>query len=136
MMLDVDPNDAQPERLEDAEALIPQQIVVLNPEGKAIYANRVSMEYTGLSLEEVRASGAQLLITTSVAVGIELREIDYYCSSSPHTALTSNPPPLREDCSFLNGMLTVARCFLMMRAAIERSANGDHTQNRQERLLE
>jgi formate hydrogenlyase transcriptional activator len=35
--------------------LIPQQIVVLNPEGKALYANRVSMEYTGLSLEEVRA---------------------------------------------------------------------------------
>lgn len=35
--------------------LIPQQIVVLNAEGKAIYANRVSMEYTGLSLEEVRA---------------------------------------------------------------------------------
>ena len=35
--------------------LIPQQIVVLNPEGKALYANRGSMEYTGLSLEEVRA---------------------------------------------------------------------------------
>ena len=35
--------------------LIPQQIVVLNPDGKAIYANRVSMEYTGLSLDEVRA---------------------------------------------------------------------------------
>ena len=35
--------------------LIPQQIVVLNPQGKALYANRVSMEYTGLSLEEVRA---------------------------------------------------------------------------------
>lgn len=35
--------------------LIPQQIVVLNPEGKAIYANRVSMEYTGLSLEQVQA---------------------------------------------------------------------------------
>ncbi len=68
-MPDVDPKKLQPERLEDAEAqlrqereelrrivdLIPQQIVVLNPEGQAIYANRVSMEYTGLSLEEVRA---------------------------------------------------------------------------------
>ncbi len=68
-MLDVDPKEAQPGRIEDADAqlrqereelrrivdLIPQQIVVLNPEGKAIYANRVSMEYTGLSLEEVRA---------------------------------------------------------------------------------
>lgn len=35
--------------------LIPQQIVVLSPEGKAIYANRMSMDYTGLSLEEVQA---------------------------------------------------------------------------------
>src|SRR5260370_41442971 len=69
MMLDVDPKEPQPERLEDTEErlrqereelrrivdLIPQQIVVLNPEGQAIYANRGSMEYTGLSLEEVRA---------------------------------------------------------------------------------
>src|SRR5260370_35374493 len=69
MMLDVDPKEPQPERLEDTEErlrqereelrrivdLIPQQIVVLNPDGKAIYANRGSMEYTGLSLEEVRA---------------------------------------------------------------------------------
>jgi formate hydrogenlyase transcriptional activator len=64
-----DPKEPQPERIEHTEAqprqereelqrivdLIPQQIVVLNPEGKALYANRVSMEYTGLSLEEVRA---------------------------------------------------------------------------------
>jgi PAS domain-containing protein len=35
--------------------LIPQTIVVLNPDGKAIYANRVALEYTGLSLHEVRA---------------------------------------------------------------------------------
>ena len=35
--------------------LIPQQIVVLNPEGNAIYANRGSMKYTGLSVEEVQA---------------------------------------------------------------------------------
>ena len=35
--------------------LIPQTIVVLNPDGKAEYANRVALEYTGLSLEEVRA---------------------------------------------------------------------------------
>ncbi len=68
-MLDVDPKEPQPEHLEDTQTqlrqereelrrivdLIPQQIVVLNPEGKAIYANRVSMEYTGLSLEQVRA---------------------------------------------------------------------------------
>jgi hypothetical protein len=28
-------------------------------------------------------------------------------------------------------MLTVARCFLMMRTAIEKSANGENTQNQQ-----
>jgi formate hydrogenlyase transcriptional activator len=69
IVLDVDPKEPQPERIEDAEAqlrlereelrrivdLIPQQIVVLNPEGQAIYANRGSMEYTGLSLAEVRS---------------------------------------------------------------------------------
>ena len=35
--------------------LIPQTIVVLNHDGEAIYANRVALEYTGLSLDEVRA---------------------------------------------------------------------------------
>jgi formate hydrogenlyase transcriptional activator len=38
-------------RITDA---IPQTIVVLNPEGRAIYANRVALEYTGLTLDEVR----------------------------------------------------------------------------------
>ena len=35
--------------------LIPQTIVVLSPDGNAIFANRVALEYTGLSLDEVRA---------------------------------------------------------------------------------
>lgn len=35
--------------------LNPQTIVVLNRDGKAIYANRVALEYFGLSLDEVRA---------------------------------------------------------------------------------
>ena len=35
--------------------LIPQTIVVLNPDGKAIYANRVALEYFGVSLDEARA---------------------------------------------------------------------------------
>jgi PAS domain S-box-containing protein len=39
-------------RMTDA---IAQTIVVLNPDGKAIYANRVALEYTGLCLDEVRA---------------------------------------------------------------------------------
>src|ERR1700741_4951138 len=33
----------------------PPTIEGLNPDGKAIYANRVALEYTGLSLDEVRA---------------------------------------------------------------------------------
>jgi formate hydrogenlyase transcriptional activator len=37
-------------RMTDA---IPQTIFVLNPNGKAIYANRVALEYTGLSLDDV-----------------------------------------------------------------------------------
>src|SRR5467141_1238934 len=38
-------------RMTDA---IPQNIIVLNPDGKAIYANRVALEYTGLSLDDVQ----------------------------------------------------------------------------------
>src|SRR5713101_7581583 len=41
-------------RMTDAVA---QSIVVLNPDGKAIYANRVALEYTGLSLGEVQDAG-------------------------------------------------------------------------------
>ena len=39
-------------RMTDA---IPQTIIVLNPDGKPIYANRVALEYAGLSLDDVRA---------------------------------------------------------------------------------
>ena len=39
-------------RITDA---IPQAIIVLNPDGRTVYANRVTLEYTGLSLEEVQA---------------------------------------------------------------------------------
>ena len=34
---------------------IPQAIIVLNPDGRTVYANRVALEYIGLSMEEVRA---------------------------------------------------------------------------------
>jgi PAS domain S-box-containing protein len=34
---------------------IPQAIVVYNPDGQAIHVNRVGLEYTGLSIEEMRA---------------------------------------------------------------------------------
>jgi len=39
-------------RITDA---IPQAIIVLSPEGRPLYTNRAALEYTGLSLEEVRA---------------------------------------------------------------------------------
>ncbi len=35
---------------------IPQTIVVLGPDGKAVYANRMTLEYTGLTLDEVTTS--------------------------------------------------------------------------------
>jgi formate hydrogenlyase transcriptional activator len=56
-----DTTGAQPKLHQNEEELrriidlIPQTIVVLNPDGKAIYANRVALEYTGLSLDEMRA---------------------------------------------------------------------------------
>jgi len=45
-------NEMEARQIIDA---IPQTIVVLNPEGRAIYANQVMLEYTGLSMEEVRS---------------------------------------------------------------------------------
>jgi PAS domain S-box-containing protein len=41
-------------RMTDA---IPQAILVLRPDGTPIYANKVTLEYTGLSLEDVLAEG-------------------------------------------------------------------------------
>ncbi len=68
-MADADSKESQPEHIEHTEAqlrqgqeelreivdLIPQTINVLNPDGKTIYANRVALEYTGLSLDEVQS---------------------------------------------------------------------------------
>jgi formate hydrogenlyase transcriptional activator len=47
-----DPHQEELRRIVD---LIPQHIVVLDAEGRAIFANRQSLEYTGLSLDEVSA---------------------------------------------------------------------------------
>jgi len=46
------------EELRRAIDLIPQNIVVLNPDGTVIYANRGVLEYTGLSLDEMGADDA------------------------------------------------------------------------------
>jgi len=57
-----DLNHREPQFRQDEEELrrivdlIPQTIVVLNSEGKVIYGNRVMLEYTGLSLDELRAN--------------------------------------------------------------------------------
>src|SRR2546426_759126 len=45
------------EELRQIVDVIPQAIVVMTPEGKAIYANRATIEYSGLSLDEVRDDG-------------------------------------------------------------------------------
>src|SRR5580704_2006482 len=42
-------------RITDA---IPQLIVVLNPDGRTVYVNRVALEYTGLSIEEMQAESS------------------------------------------------------------------------------
>jgi PAS domain S-box-containing protein len=53
-LADVRKSETELRRMTDAVA---QSIVVLDPDGKAISANRVALEYTGLSLEEVQATG-------------------------------------------------------------------------------
>src|SRR3989475_587968 len=53
-LADARKSETELRRMTDAVA---QSIVVLNPDGKAISANRVALEYTGLSLEEVQATG-------------------------------------------------------------------------------
>ncbi|HEX9483292.1 MAG TPA: PAS domain S-box protein, partial [Gemmatimonadaceae bacterium] len=53
-LADVRKSETELRRMIDAVA---QSIVVLDPDGKATSANRVALEYTGLSLEEVQAPG-------------------------------------------------------------------------------
>ena len=56
-------SSAHAKLLEDEEELrrivdlIPQTIVVLNQDGRAIYANRAALDYTGLSLDEIGSDG-------------------------------------------------------------------------------
>jgi formate hydrogenlyase transcriptional activator len=45
------------EELRCATDAIAQAIIVLDPQGKPTYANRVALDYTGLSLEDIRADG-------------------------------------------------------------------------------
>ncbi len=52
-LADVRRSESELRRMTDAVA---QSIVVLSPDGRAISANRVALEYTGLSLEEVKAT--------------------------------------------------------------------------------
>ena len=43
------------EELRHITDAIAQTVIVLNPDGRVLYANRVALEYTGMSLDEVRA---------------------------------------------------------------------------------
>jgi PAS domain S-box-containing protein len=38
---------------------MPQLIVVLDPDGRTVYVNRVALEYTGLSLEQIKSESAR-----------------------------------------------------------------------------
>jgi formate hydrogenlyase transcriptional activator len=49
-------------RITDA---IPQAITVLGPEGNAVYANRVALEYTGLTLEDVNGGAFRTQVTSN-----------------------------------------------------------------------
>jgi formate hydrogenlyase transcriptional activator len=53
---------------------IPQSIVVLAPDGTPLYANEPVLEYTGLSLEEIRAGGFRALFPDDVERVREERE--------------------------------------------------------------
>jgi formate hydrogenlyase transcriptional activator len=52
-------NEMELRRITDA---IPQAITVLGPEGNALYANRVALEYTGLTLEDVKGGAFRTLV--------------------------------------------------------------------------
>ena len=56
---------------------IPQTIIVLNPDGKAIYANRVSLEYSGLSLDDVQTDDFRARVFHPDDVFRRLREERY-----------------------------------------------------------
>jgi PAS domain-containing protein len=68
------------EELRGVVDLIPQTIVVLNPNGKTVYANRVALDYTGLSLDEVqsddfRPRAAFPCSATSLGLNVEYRAL-------------------------------------------------------------
>src|ERR1700721_2163204 len=57
--------EAEEKRRQDEDELrritdaIPQLIIVLNPDGRTVYVNRVALEYTGLSIEEMQADSSR-----------------------------------------------------------------------------
>jgi PAS domain S-box-containing protein len=54
-VMDITERKRAEQDLQQLVDLVPQLIVVTGPDGKFIYANRVSREYTGLTLEEFRS---------------------------------------------------------------------------------
>jgi len=54
-VIDITERKRAEQELQQLVDLVPQFIVVLGPDGKWIYANRMAREYTGLTLEEFRS---------------------------------------------------------------------------------
>jgi len=54
-VIDITERKRAEQELQQLVDLVPQLIVVLGPDGKWIYANRMAREYTGLTLEEFRS---------------------------------------------------------------------------------
>jgi len=57
-VIDITERKRAEQELQQLVDLVPQLIVVLAPDGKWIYANRMAREYTGLTLEEFRSKEA------------------------------------------------------------------------------
>jgi PAS domain S-box-containing protein len=54
-VIDITERKRAEQELQQLVDLVPQMIVVMGPDGKWIYANRMAREYTGLTLEEFRS---------------------------------------------------------------------------------
>jgi PAS domain S-box-containing protein len=67
---------------------IPQLIVVLDPDGRTVYVNRVALEYTGLSLEQDKLSLDELAHETDYSRAHFLRMFRAATGKTPHQYLT------------------------------------------------
>ena len=116
-------DDGQPKLLSDEQELrrivdlIPQTIVVLNPDGKAIYANRVTLEYTGLDPRECNPNLHEPCVTASWDFGgfsqtriqacrIIQQVLDQWRDYKGKAAQTSGGPLLSSNASAFQKLMT------------------------------